>query len=243
MQARLDHELTELAGFRDGTKFRAADSSRRTNETEQLEHRVERLREEVDRLVPIVGDPEDVVDEHGWLPRDRREKSWWSYRLDRECKVRDLRQQLPDLRAALAATSDRAERRDRRAKLAEVTRDLERLIAQGPFTAQEMCSECPTPMAHHGWVWPPGHPCPAWPGWAARIREVRQLLEASAARREAEAASQPEPKPLPLAVVPSGLPIAEVVARLTELQAQFPDAEVRRGRANRWELWPAGETG
>lgn len=46
-----------------------------------------------------------------------------------------------------------------------------------------------------------------------------------------------EPKPQPLAIVPSGLPIADVVAKLTELQQQFPDAEVRRGRANRWELW------
>jgi hypothetical protein len=42
----------------------------------------------------------------------------------------------------------------------------------------------------------------------------------------------------PLAVLPSGLPVAEVLQRLQELQQQFPEAEVRRGRANRWELWP-----
>lgn len=238
VQASLDHGLAELSGFRDGTKFLAMDPKRRETEIGELEQKVERLQTEIDRLTPIVGDPEDVVDEHGWLPRDRREHTWWSYRLDRERKVRDLKQQLPELEAALKAAADRAERGDRRAKLAEVTRDLERLIAEGPFTAEEMCSECATPMAHHGWVWPPGHPCPAWPGWAARMREARQMLESFAKRREADAAPPPKPKPQPLAVVPSGLPIAEVVAKLTELQAQFPDAEVRRGRANRWELWP-----
>jgi hypothetical protein len=237
VQSTLDHGLAELAGFRDGTKFPAMDPKRRASETEELEHKVERLRAEVDRLTPIVGDPEYVVDEHGWLPRERREQTWWSYRLDRERKVRDLKQQLPELEAALKATADGAERRDRRAKLAEATRDLEHLIAQGPFTAEEMCSECATPIAHHGWVWPPGRPCPAWPGWAARMREVRQMLESFTKCRESEAVPPPKPKAQPLAVVPSGLPIADVVAKLTELQAQFPDAEVRRGRANRWELW------
>ncbi|MGH3117029.1 MAG: hypothetical protein ACRDQ2_07935 [Gaiellales bacterium] len=231
VQSRLDFELSELAGFRDGTKFPAMETKRRASEIEELEQKVERLQAEVDRLTPIVENPEDVVDEHGWLPRDRREQTWWSYRLDRERKVRDLKQQLPELEAAVQATTDRAERRDRRAKLAEATRDLERLIAEGPFTAEEMCSECATLMAHHGWVWPPGRPCPAWPGWDARMREARKMLESFAKRREAEVAPPPKPKPQPLAVVPSGLPIAEVVANLTELQARFPDAEVRRGRA------------
>jgi hypothetical protein len=39
-------------------------------------------------------------------------------------------------------------------------------------------------------------------------------------------------------VVPSGVPIAEVIEQLTELQAKYPNSEVRRGRSNRWELWP-----
>lgn len=139
VQSTLDHGLAELAGFRDGTKFPAMVPKRRASETEELEHTVERLRAEVDRVTPIVGDPEYVVDEHGWLPRDWREQTWWSYRLDRERKVRDLKQQLPELEAALKTTADGAERRDRRANLAEATGDLEHLIAQGPFTAEEMC--------------------------------------------------------------------------------------------------------
>lgn len=65
------------------------------------------------------------------------------------------------------------------------------------------------------------------------------MLETFSKRREADA--EPGPGPSPLAVLPSGLPIAVVVAKLTELQAQFSAAEVRRGRANRWELWAPEE--
>ncbi len=45
------------------------------------------------------------------------------------------------------------------------------------------------------------------------------------------------PEAEPLAVIQSGLPIAEVLARLAEIHATYPDAEVRRGEANRWEIW------
>ena len=189
-------------------------------------------------MTPVVGDPEDVVDEDGWLPRDRREHTWWSYRLDRERKVRDLKAKLPELEDALKASTDRAERRDHRAKLAEATRKLDRLVAEGPFTAEEMCSECATPMAHHGWVWPPGHPCPAWPGWAARMREARRMLEEFSKRREAEAPTPPKPKPQPLAdrSLP-GCRLPRSSPSSASSRQQYPDAEVRRGRANRWELW------
>ncbi|GAB3488277.1 hypothetical protein [Flexivirga lutea] len=237
VRSRLDYEMAELTGYRDGTRFPAMDAKRREQGIQELEGNVERLQAEVDKLVPVVGDPEDVVDEHGWLPRDRRQHTWWSYRLERERNVRDLKEKVPELETALKACTDKAERREHRAKLAEASRKLDSLIAEGPFAAEEMCSECATPMAHHGWVWPPGSPCPAWPGWAARMREARRMLEEFAKRREAEALPPPKPKPQPLAVVPSGLPIAEVVAKLSELQARYPDAEVRRGRANRWELW------
>jgi len=121
VRSRLDFEIAELAGFREGTKYPAMEPKRRANEIEELEQKVERLRAEVDRLTPIVDDPEDVVDQHGWLPRDRREHTWWSYRLVRERKVRDLKRQVPELEAALKATTDRTERRERRAKLAEAT--------------------------------------------------------------------------------------------------------------------------
>jgi len=242
VQSRLDYEVAELAAYRDGTRFPAMESKRRADEIKGLEEKIKQLQAEIARLTPIVGDPEDVVDEHGWLPRDRRQHTWWTYRLDRERKVRDLKERVLDLEATLKTAADRSKRREHRATLAEANRELDRLIAEGPFTAEEMCSECATPMAHHGWVWPPGHPCPAWPGWASRMQEARRMLEEFARRRKVETAPPPKPKPQPLAVVPSGLPIAEVVAKLSELEEQFPDAEVRRGRANRWEVWAPANT-
>jgi hypothetical protein len=71
----------------------------------------------------------------------------------------------------------------------------------------------------------------------ARLREARDIFERAIARTDPP--PPPEPKPEPLAVVPSGLPISEVMARLAEIQERYPDAEVRRGRANRWEVWPS----
>lgn len=66
------------------------------------------------------------------------------------------------------------------------------------------------------------------------------MLLAAAERAKPSQAADPASKPEPIAVVASGLPLAEVISRLTELQAQYPDAVVKRGRANRWEIWPAG---
>jgi hypothetical protein len=65
LQSSLDHALAELAGVRDGTKFPAMDAKRRADEVGDLGKKVEWLRAELARLAPIVGDPEDVVDEHG----------------------------------------------------------------------------------------------------------------------------------------------------------------------------------
>lgn len=46
------------------------------------------------------------------------------------------------------------------------------------------------------------------------------------------------PKPKPLLVIPGGLPVDQVLARLAEAQKRHPDAEVRRGSGDGWELWP-----
>jgi hypothetical protein len=59
----------------------------------------------------------------------------------------------------------------------------------------------------------------------------------AAAARE-KPAEPPPPKLEPLAVIASGLPLAEVIRQLTDLQAKYPTARVRRGNRNRWEIWP-----
>jgi hypothetical protein len=107
-----------------------------------------------------------------------------------------------------------------------------------------MCSDCYTPLLQHGWkLAPQGEVlCAAWPRHRARIESVRQMLFTAAERNRAKNEPPPPPKPQPLAVIKSGLPIAEVIAQLSELQKQYPDARVRRGDRNRWELWPADST-
>ncbi|MFI0479404.1 hypothetical protein [Actinomadura sp. 9N215] len=190
-----------------------------------------------------VGDPEEVIDKNGRLPRERREVMLFHYKYDREFSVRDLRKQLPDLQATHKASKDRKERSELRVKIGMAQRKLDDLLAVPELAAEQMCSECTTPMFKHGRVTPPyDGPCPAWPGWAKRIQRVREMLTAAAEenkQRNEPPPAPPPPMPETLAVIPSGLPIPEITARLTELQKQFPDAEVRRGRANRWELWPA----
>lgn len=179
---------------------------------------------------------EDVVEEDGWLPRDRREHTWWSYRLDREHRVRDLKAKLPELKDALAASTDRAEHRGHRAELAESTREADRLVAEGPFTGGDVLGVCD----------PNGAPRVDLDSRASAFGlagvddtdtrgqadvggggTVPGIRAAVAAGTEAQ----------PIAVIASGLPIAEVVAKLSELQEQYPDAEVWRGPAKRWELW------
>lgn len=205
---------------------------RRASEIAALEADMTRCKAEIERLASIVGDREDVVDQHGRLPRDRRKTSLLFYQLDRERDVRELRLRLPALQAALKASSDRAERSKLRSEIQVAEQELEKLLAVPSLTAGDMCSECPTPLSQHGWVSPPfGGPCPAWPGWAVRIREAREMLFAAFERPVSKASETP--KPQPLATFLSGLPISDVIAKLTELQSKYPSAVVKRGRAGR----------
>lgn len=237
----LQHKLTEVTGIRSGARFPAMDPKRRANQDAELDTAIERHAAAVERLAPIVGDPEDVPDEHGRLPRDRRYSTHYWYRERRITEVHELREELPDLDRRTTVTADRSERSKLRADRDIKKWRLEKLLAVPRQEVEDMCADCPMPANHHGYVSPPFEsPCPAWPGQRAIHARVMEMLETFRRRREAEHAipPAPEPKPQPLAVVPSGLPIAEVVERLQDLQEQFPDAEVRRGRASRWELWP-----
>ena len=235
-QAVLGHELEDLEEYRAGTRFPKMDAEKRANAVAGLEKSIAARRAEVDRLAAVVGDPEDVVDENGRRPGDRREDMLIRYRVRRQFQVRELRAKVSELTAALASTTDRAERAALRKELNFATWQLDELLAVPPLTADDMCSECAAPAAsHRGSMTLTRGPCPAWPRWAAKIEQVRQMLESSAARKAPEPTL---PKPQPLAVVPSGLPIGEVVERLTALHAAHPNSEVRRGRAGRFELWP-----
>jgi hypothetical protein len=243
-RSTLDHQIEKVAELRSGEAFPTMDSKRRAEKIAELDEAIARYRARVEELEPVVSDPEDVPDANGHLPADRRFTMLYYYRQHRIDEVTELRATLPELEAAIKSTEDKAERSKLRAERDVKKARLEKLLAIPRLEAEDMCADCPTPWDKHGWVTPPaGGPCPAWPGWAARLRKVRQMFEDMVRRNEELKAAKtpPPPKPEPLAVVPSGLPIAEVVERMQELQAKYPDAEVRRGRASRWELWPAAE--
>ncbi|MCV7229085.1 hypothetical protein [Mycolicibacterium komossense] len=229
-QSKLEHEISELAKYQDGPLFPKIVPKRGEELVAELVQSIERRRLEIDRLATVVGDPESIVNQNGWLPTECRDYMLLRYICSREQEVRRLRREIPKPVAP-------GKRKDRMP--ADVKRRrLDELLAVPPLTADDMCSECPTPLAEHGWgALPFQRPCPAWPGWGARLRRARKIFETTI-RENPPLPAPPAPKPQPLAKIPSGLPIAEITKRLQELQTQFPDAEVRRGRANRWELWP-----
>jgi hypothetical protein len=240
-QAGLEQARQELAQHMSGKLFPAMPADRRAVAMAELEAQIAKCEATVAQLREQVGDPEDVVDELGHLPRDRRETSLLYYDLDRRQKVKDLRMRVPEFRTALKRSTERAEKSKLRMDLQLADRDLDALLAVPPLWADDMCSECATPASQHGYgPFPQQRPCPAWPGWAARLRQALRILEEASARSGEQPLEPGLPKPQPLAVVPSGLPIEEAARRLEQLEAEHPGAIVKRGRGNRWEIWPEG---
>jgi hypothetical protein len=236
----LSRQRQEMVELRAG-RYPAMSEERRVAKIAQIEHATNARETQIAILAAIVGDREDIVDKYGRLPRDRRKASLLRYRLDREHKVRELRARILELKTAATETKDRTERSKLRGELQTAESSLETLLAVPPLTEDDMCSECAQPASRHGWVSPPyDGPCPAWPGWAERLGRAREILYAATERTKAKEKEESDlPKPHPIAVLPSGLPIAEVITKLSELHRAHPNAIVKRGRANKWEIWPA----
>jgi hypothetical protein len=248
-QARLEllEQQAALAGAvqqRDGIAarglFPAMPEDARQLRLSELDRAITEATAIVEELTHRVGESDAVADEHGWLPSERRELALQVFVAHRVSEVRELRQRVAAHQAELKAAKDRAERARIRDALHKTTRRLGFLEAVPPMTAADMCSECVTPASWHGFVFeisdanPDRGPCPVWPHWQQRLRNARQIM-AMAAK---PASRPPPPKPQPLAVIPSGLPIEEVISRLAAAQTEHPGATVRRGNRNRWEIWP-----
>lgn len=254
--AHLTIEQRRRDELSDGT---AMPADRRSAKIAECDAAVSSIQAEVDRLRGIVGDPETVLDEQGRLPAERRQLSWTRFCAQRSTEVRELRAEIANLDATLRQTRGRAERAAVRKQIEPKKWRLDEWLAITPLEPEDMCADCVSPAwwHHTGRLNLIGEgPCSAWPQWAARSRRAREMIMASASASASASATatatatatrpaEPEsktPKPQSLAVIPSGLPIDEVISRLTALRAQYPHAQVRRGRANRWELWPSDDT-
>jgi uncharacterized small protein (DUF1192 family) len=238
-QAILRHRTEELDDVRARRQLPATPEQQHREQIAELEESVAAVRTEVARLQEEVGDVETVVDQDGWLPQERREVALTLFSARRCCEIRELRERVREQQAGLTATMGRAERARIREALNRDTRRLEFLMAIPRLEAADMCSECALPAGWHGYrttgANPEVRPCPAWPRWAQRIDKVWAMIAAWSKEKPVE---PPPPKPEPLAVIASGLPIAEVLRQLADVQARHPDARVRRGNRNRWEIWP-----
>lgn len=238
-EAHQPRKLEELDQLRAGARFPGMPAEKRAHEVAELETSLQKNAAEIARLSVIVGDPEDVVDEYGHLPRDRRTWNVVEYRYRRIKHVGELRQSIAAQQEKVAATRDRSEKSTLKLHLSFDERRLGALLAVPRLQVEQMCADCYTPTFQHtsgGDVYE-SRPCPPWPMHAARMERVWEILRSASERRQ-EQTPEP-PKPQPLATLPGNLAIGEIIERLKELQEKYPDAVVKRGRSNRWELWPA----
>lgn len=225
-------------------RFPAMDETRRVKAIAEEESRIEQATTLATELSDVVGDPETIVDRHGWLPSDRRELSLSGFSFRRRREVERLREAVAVLPATLKETKGREPRAEIREQLRRAERELTVWLAVDRLESEAMCSECELPL---DWHLRNGYslgeftgPCPAWPSWRARLLQAREMIMSWSAAKEK--AVPPAPKAQPIAILKSGTPIEEVIASLTQLSAEHPGAEVRRGNANRWEIWPAKQS-
>jgi hypothetical protein len=232
-----------------GELYPAMEDERRQEKLAKLDVDIKAAARSVDELALVVGDAEAVWDEHGWLPSERRALALEIFAEQRVNEVRELRgrvaAQRPDPNTARGRSGPN---RSGEALLRDTAR-LRFLEAIPPLHAGDMCSECPTPAAWHSLattfnldpsedVGRVDGPCPAWPWWREWVVEEarRQILALAEHKGEPPVVVQ-----RPIAVIDSGLPIEEVIARLNAVQADHPGAQVRRGSGNSWEIWPPDE--
>jgi hypothetical protein len=225
-QSALEHHLSENATV---------------SRVEDREERCARLAAEIAQLQSRVGDVEEIVDQHGWLPRERREANYQLFSAWRHAHVKELIEQVEARTVTLNGCEEREEKTRLRNEISRLVLERDTLMGISRPRPQEMCSECPRPATWHAPVIGAGMallgagPCPAWPRWSERLERARRMLYTGPSPKTAAGGA---PKPEPLAVIPSGLPLDEVIERLQEIRERYPTAQVKRGSRNRWEIWP-----
>ncbi|GEM_PF-6620424 len=224
-----------------------ASSAQRDN----AEHRMAERRDAANQRRSKLGDPEQIVDSSGYRPAERREMnlsshmSVWRHPLLGELHNTKQRKRFNAL-LAMRPPEPGAMCSECQApsQWHEYALSL-RLFRPGPpadSTAAKIaalmpgwwsrCSASTRYQIEHQWGY---NALPDFDGeqWRAMLPlMLREIFAPSPPKLR-----QPIVRPRPLAVIAAGK-IDEVLPRLAEAQARFPDAEVRSGPHGSWELWP-----
>lgn len=219
---------------------------------EAAERRMASSHQAADDLRQQVGDPEQVIDHHGYLPAERREMNLrshmrnWRHPCLRKWEKKDrrrftalLKMPAPDPSAMCSECQAPTEWHGYDLSLA--------LFRQPPPTGSQAervarllpgwCERCPASTGYNfEHKWGGAHALPDFDGaqWQAMLPPLLRTLFAPDPPKPKR---EPRPKPQPLAVIVPG-PVSEVMTQLTEAQAKYPTAQVRRGTSGNWELWP-----
>jgi hypothetical protein len=223
-----------------------------TVQRDTAEQRMEQQRVAAVTMREQLGDPEDVVDRNGFFPAQRREMnlsshmSVWRHpmlRGLRESKQRKRFNALLAMRpvnsAAMCSECQAPSHWHSYALSLCLFRAQPEPGSQAETIARLMpewrdrCYACTAYQIEH--VWGGSSALPDFDGdhWAAMLPSTLKAIFAP----DPPKPRQPVVRPKPLAVIKAGA-IEEVMAKLAEAKAQFPDAVVRSGRLGTWELWP-----
>jgi hypothetical protein len=202
-----------------------------------------------------LGDPNLIVDKHGYLPAERRERhlnehmrSWrhpvlraWSQddrkrfnallRMPRPepaamCSECQAPQQWHEYALSLCLFRGRPEPGSRAERIARIMPEW-----------WARCSACTTYQMVHRWGGSGTLPDFDYNQWCAMVPTgLRKIFGLTAVKPEPE--DMCPPPPAPLEILKPG-PIDEVMQRLNDARAKHPNAELRKGKRGAWELWPS----
>jgi hypothetical protein len=220
---------------------------------ENAERRIAERQASADQLRGQLGDPEHVIDQQGYLPAERRELNLrshmdhWRHPALRQWSTTDRRRFNALLAMPMPGAVAMCSECQAPAEWHEYDLSLRLFLSPPPSgsTAEDLarllpgwwerCPACTAYELEHGWGGKRALPDFDYEQWRAMLPPLLRTLFAPAQPKPTSKREQP---PEPLAVIESG-PISAVMGQLAAAQAKYPTAQVRRGRGNRWELWPS----
>jgi hypothetical protein len=227
LEAGLPFRQAALNRMADTKVSPAMDPGLRAREIARLERELREACQRTAALREAVGDLESVIDAHGYLPHERRHRSLGSFTTRRHVEVRELRARRDDLGQQIVAAST-SHRQSLEAELQDVERELALWMAIPEPAAEEMCPECPKPVAWHAEAYNPAEaslgkgPCPAYPRHRADMERIWAMLSYVKPEVERKAVPPPDPRRDPRTK-------AQLLEEIDRLQVQLAQHDAAQG--------------